>query len=152
MKRALALVATSAAALTACGHGGDATDGTSGDGVRTIEVAMTDMAFTPNQVDATAGETVTFVFRNDGAVRHEALFGNLAEQVAHHAEMAEMGGAHDATEMGSMPHENMTELHSVIVEPGDTIEVTHTFGADPTMIGCHEAGHWEAGMKMDISL
>lgn len=152
MKRALTLVAASAVILVACGSDGDDTVGAPGDEPRTIEVAMTDMAFTPNKVDANLGETVTFVFRNDGSVRHEAVFGDLAEQVAHHAEMAEMGGSHDGMDMGSIPHDQMTDLHAVIVEPGDTVEVTHTVDADSTMIGCHEPGHWEADMKMDIDV
>lgn len=152
MKRAIAFLAASAVIFTACGSDGDDTVGVPGDQPRTIEVAMTDMAFTANEIDVAAGETVTFVFRNDGAVRHEAVFGNLAEQEAHHAEMAEMGGAHDEMDMGSMPHDQMTELHSVIVEPGQSIEMTHTFDAASTMAACHEPGHWEAGMKLDIDV
>jgi uncharacterized cupredoxin-like copper-binding protein len=154
MKRAFALVAASAAILTACGTDGDEAAGAPGDEQRTIEVAMTDMAFTPNEIDVAPGETVTFVFRNDGTVRHEAVFGNLVEQEAHHAEMAEMGEmgeSHDGIDMGSGSDE-MTELHSVIVEPGDTLELVHTFEAASTMIGCHEPGHWEAGMKLDFDV
>ena len=51
MKRAIALVAASAAILTACGTDGDDAAGAPGDEQRTIEVAMTDMAFTPNLID-----------------------------------------------------------------------------------------------------
>lgn len=152
MKRTIVFLAASAVIFTACGSDSDDTVGVPGDQPRTIEVAMTDMAFTPNEIDVAAGETVTFVFRNDGAVRHEAVFGDLAEQEAHHAEMAEMGGTHEAMDMGSMPHDQMTEMHSVIVEPGESIEMTHTFDAASTMIGCHEPGHWEAGMKLDIDV
>lgn len=155
MKRALALVVASATALTACG-GSDAADDAAGDASgepRTIEVSMTDMAFTPADLDVAVGETIRFVFRNDGAVRHEAVFGDQSEQEAHHAEMAEMGGTHDGMDMESMPHDDMTELHSIIVEPGETAEITHTFDTPgPMMIGCHEPGHWEAGMKMIIDV
>ncbi len=155
MKRALALIVASTVALAACGS--DASRDPAGDSSgepRTIEVSMTDMAYTPADVDATVGETVRFVFRNDGAVRHEAVFGNQAEQEAHHAEMAEMGGTHDGMGTGSMPHDGeMTELHSVVVEPGKTVEMMHTFESPgATMIGCHEPGHWEAGMKMTINV
>lgn len=158
MQRALALFLASAVTLAACGSdGGSDAVGGSTDAPRTIEVTMTDMAFTPSELDVAAGETVTFVFRNDGAVRHEAVIGTLAEQEAHHtemAEMAEMGDAHEGMEGGTMPHdEEMTEMHSVVVEPGDILEMTHTFESDsPLMIGCHEPGHWEAGMKMDIDV
>ena len=158
MQRTLALVLASAVTLVACGGdgGSDSAEGAGGSAgtPRTIEVTMTDMAFTPSQLDVTDGETVTFVFRNDGAVRHEAVIGTSAEQEAHHTEMAEMGDAHDGMEGGTMPHgEETTEMHSVVVEPGDTLEMTHTFESDgPLMIGCHEPGHWEAGMKMDIDV
>ena len=151
MKRAIALVVATAATLAACGADGDDLAGASGDGQRTIEVAMTDMAFTPNEIDVAPGETVTFVFRNDGAVRHEAVFGDLAAQEAHHTDMAEAGESHDGMDMGSAPHE-MTELHAVVVEPGATVELVHTFEAASTMIGCHEPGHWEAGMQLDIDV
>ncbi len=155
MQRALALFLASTVTLAACGSdgGGDPVGGST-DSPRTIEVTMTDMAFTPSELDVNAGETVTFVFRNDGAVRHEAVIGTLAEQEAHHTEMAEMGGAHEGMEGGTMPHdEEMTDMHSVVVEPGDTLEMTHTFEATgPLMVGCHEPGHWEAGMKMDIDV
>lgn len=154
MKRALALVAAGAITLAACGS--DAGSNPAGDSSgepRTVEVTMTDMAYTPASLDVAVGETVRFVFRNDGAVRHEAVFGNEAEQEAHHAEMAEMGGSHDGMDMESMPHDEMTELHSVVVEPGETVELTHTFETSgPMMIGCHEPGHWEAGMKMIIDV
>ena len=155
MKRALALILASAVTLAACGGDGESEPvAGSADSPRTIEVTMTDMAFTPSELDVTAGETVNFVFRNEGAVRHEAVFGTLAEQEAHHTEMAENGGAHDGVEGDTMPHdEEMTELHSVVVEPGNAIELTHTFGtAGELLVGCHEPGHWEAGMKMDIDV
>ena len=88
------------------------------------------------------------------AVRHEAVIGTPAEQEAHDAEMAEVGDAHDGTDGGTMPHgEETTELHSVVVDRGDTLELTHTFeSAGPLTIGCHEPGHREAGMKMDVDV
>lgn len=161
MKRALALTVAAIATLAACGSDGTTTSnddpapptGDSPAPSRTIEVSMTDMAFAPAAVDAAAGETVMFVFRNDGAVRHEAVFGDLAAQEEHHAEMASATSAdHDGMDMDTDAHDSMTDLHSVIVEPGDSVEVVHTFGDTATMVGCHEPGHWEAGMKMTLDV
>lgn len=167
MKRALALIVMPVVALAACGGGDEEPAATSTapspEPSRTVEVSMTDMAYAPSTLEVAAGETVRFVFRNDGAVRHEAVFGSLAEQEAHHAEMAEMGGDHDGMDMGSMPHDSadmgsmphggMSDLHAVMVEPGQTVEITHTFGdAGSLLVGCHEPGHWEAGMRMDITI
>jgi uncharacterized cupredoxin-like copper-binding protein len=157
MKRALVLSVALVTTLVACGGDDDSSAGA--DTLRTIEVAMTDMAYAPNRIDVESGESVRFVFRNDGAVRHEAVVGTLAEQEAHNSDMAAGDGDHTGMDMGSAPHGEGTpepqtsEIHGVTVEPGETVEMTHTFdSAGPTMIGCHEPGHWEAGMRLDVDV
>lgn len=146
-----------------------------------IEVSMTEMAFSPATLDVGVGDTITFVFHNDGVVRHEAVVGDEAAQEAHHDEMAEMAAAgeshdaspsHDDEGAGSDTHDGdtadmheMDEMddtgamdgmeagHAVVVEPGETVELTYTFEtAGPLVIGCHEPGHWEAGMRLDIDV
>ncbi len=151
MRRAHLLFAASGITLVACGSGGDGETGAGDDQPVVVEVVMTDMAFSPPSIDVDAGDTITFVFRNDGAVRHEAVFGTLAEQETHHAEMAERDTSHSDMDRGSTPHDE-TELHAVVVEPGATAEVTHTFTDASTVVGCHEPGHWEAGMRLDIDV
>ena len=146
-----------AVGTTACAS--EATTTEPGDG-RTVDVVMTDMAFSPATIEVNEGETVTFTFRNDGTVDHEAAFGDLAAQLAHPEEMADAAD-HDMDDMtmddmsmddmdmdGTAGHDGM---HVVTVAPGSSIEVTHTFDrAGETMIGCHEPGHWEAGMQLDV--
>ena len=47
---------------------------------RTVEVDMTDsMRFTPAEVSVQQGETVRFVVKNSGAVKHELVIGSLKE-------------------------------------------------------------------------
>jgi uncharacterized cupredoxin-like copper-binding protein len=37
------------------------------------------------------------------------------------------------------------------VQPGQTATLTHTFTtAGSTIIGCHEPGHYQAGMKLTV--
>jgi uncharacterized cupredoxin-like copper-binding protein len=142
-----AALAGSLILLAACGGESD-TQTASGQPVpsRTIEVAMTDMAFAPGALDLTAGETVAFRFRNDGAVAHEAVVGDVAAQEQHHADMTS-GATH--TMDGDMAHGG--GMHGVVVQPGETVELTHTFDAvGVQIIGCHQPGHWEAGMKIDL--
>jgi uncharacterized cupredoxin-like copper-binding protein len=39
------------------------------------------------------------------------------------------------------------------VEPGEEGEITYTFGsAGELMIGCHEPGHYEAGMNVAVNV
>ncbi|MDW3212714.1 MAG: cupredoxin domain-containing protein [Ilumatobacteraceae bacterium] len=153
MKTFNLLVGALAVGTTACASG-PTTSTPTDDTV--IEVVMTDMAFTPSSIDVAAGDTVTLRFRNDGTVRHEAVFGDLTEQLTHHEEMSGGSAAdHDMSDMeaGDDPTDDHGELHAVALEPGSAIEVTHTFGASGvSMIGCHEPGHWEAGMQLDVNV
>ena len=143
------LIAALTVATTACAS--EPTTAEPGNG-RTVDVVMTDMAYSPATIEVTEGETVTFTFRNDGTVRHEAAFGDHAAQLAHHDEMAAAIDAdHDMDDMDMDDTEDHGGMHVVTVEPGSSIEVTHTFErAGDTMIGCHEPGHWEAGMQLDV--
>ncbi len=112
---------------------------------RVLEIEMLDIAFDPTAIEVTAGETVTFEFVNNGAIRHEAIFGDEAEQIAHGEEMAAMDMDDD--------HADMDMEHDVVLEPGASGEFTMTFGEPgSTMIGCHEPGHWDAGMVVDVTI
>lgn len=156
--RKIALTSAALVLVTACGSDSSESSESSGspEAPRVVEVTMTDMAFEPAVLDVAAGETITFVFRNDGAVRHEAVVGDMSQQEEHHAEMAEASGDHGMESMehgDDMPAEMPNEMHGVVVEPGESLELTHTFGArGPMVIGCHEPGHWEAGMRLDVAV
>jgi uncharacterized cupredoxin-like copper-binding protein len=129
---------------------------------RTIEVAMVDIAFEPTALSVRAGETVKFVFTNDGAAKHEATFGDEAEQEEHATAMREAEGmdmdeaetGHGDGEATDDGHDEQDEIAPLVLEPGASGEVIVTFD-DPdvtsTIIGCHVPGHWEAGMRMDVT-
>ena len=154
--RTLLIVASVAAVATACGSGSHSV-ASSAD--RTVDVVMVDNAFEPTAVEVRAGETVTFSFRNTGAVTHEATIGDQAVQDAHHDEMSGSGSVAPASEddghgeSGDDGHGGGTAVRSVTVEPGQQGQVTQTFDeAGTVLIGCHEPGHWESGMKATISV
>ena len=130
--------------LSACGGDDAGEEGASSDDVRTIDVEMVDLAYAPSEVEVEAGETVRFVFANNGEALHEAFVGDAAAQDDHAEEMGDGG------EMGM---EEMEEGVDVEVEPGETGELTYTFD-DPgeVQIGCHQPGHYEAGMVMDVAV
>jgi uncharacterized cupredoxin-like copper-binding protein len=158
-RRLLVIIAAGLAALAAGGCGGgshqtmthDSAGGTSGGGpgstggtgagaaARTVDVEMRDIAYVPTTVAVHAGETVKFVFHNKGQAVHEAFLGDEAAQAAHEKEM--QGG-----DMGGMKgHEG----NVIKVDPGKTGSLTHTFGpGESLLIGCHEPGHYGAGMKV----
>ena len=81
------------------------------------------------------------MFTNNGEALHEAYVGDAAAQDDHAKEMGEGGGM------------AMEEGNKVEVEPGETGELTYTFDdAGQVQIGCHQPGHYEAGMVLDVAV
>jgi uncharacterized cupredoxin-like copper-binding protein len=102
-----------------------------------VEVDMTDsMRFTPAEVSVQQGETVRFVVKNSGAVKHELVIGSLKELKEHAAMMIKMPGMEHA------------EDNMVTVAPGKTGEVVWRFTqAGKVDFACLQPGHYDAGMK-----
>jgi uncharacterized cupredoxin-like copper-binding protein len=133
-------------ALAAAGCGGGSHDhgmshGSAADASRTVDVTMKDIAYEPTAMTVKPGETVKFVFHNAGQIRHDAFLGDEMAQEEHEKEMRGEGGG--------MSHHG----DEVKVDPGQTGELTHTFKAgEALLIGCHEAGHYAAGMKVALTV
>ena len=143
MRTRTALAATIGAlglVAAACG-GSDPDDSTGGDDVRSIEIEMRDNAFAPAAITVPAGEEVRLVFHNTGKVDHDAFIGDHMAQADHEEEMSEDRGMHHGG-----------DSDAITVEPGDTGTLTHTFDAgDEVLIGCHQPGHYRAGMKVAVT-
>jgi uncharacterized cupredoxin-like copper-binding protein len=116
--------------------------GSVSDVARTIEVtALDSMRHEPSNITVKTGETVAFVVRNAGKMRHEFMLGDAKEQHGH----AEMMEAHP-----DLVHE---EPDAVTVEPGQPKTLVWRFGAPGLVEGaCHIPGHYEAGMVTRIQV
>jgi uncharacterized cupredoxin-like copper-binding protein len=104
--------------------------------VRTVAVDMSDtFRFDPERIEIAAGESIRFEVTNSGSIVHEFYVGDETAQAEHEAEMQTNGMAHD-------------DPNGVSVDPGATKAFEMTFSdAGELVIGCHEAGHYEAGMR-----
>jgi uncharacterized cupredoxin-like copper-binding protein len=150
--RHLPLLAGTAALATlvaACGGSGPSAATANGEdestpaGTRTVEVAMEDIKFDQTSLTVRTGETIEFRFVNDGKVAHDAFIGDVEAQMEHDAEMAEMGDASG----------HPIEEAAVVVQPGDSGELSYTFSEPGTyQVGCHQPGHYAAGMKIDVTV
>ena len=138
----IGLLAALAVVLVACSAPAASSPATASGGgsPRVIEVTMTDaLRFGPDAFSVSHGETVRFEVMNAGAIRHEFFIGNADAQADHEAKMVEMGG---------MLHD---EPNGISVEPGETKVLEHTFdAAGSVLIGCHETGHYAAGMVATV--
>jgi uncharacterized cupredoxin-like copper-binding protein len=145
---ALAAVASLSIVLVACGSD-TSTAKPNDDGV--VEITMKDSRFVPNRIEVEAGERVMFRFTNDGALVHEAFIGTMAEQQAHANDVG-MGHGSMSTPKTSTPDPDMGEL-MVTVDPGKRSELTYTAAdAGTVLIGCHQPGHWDAGMRATVDV
>jgi uncharacterized cupredoxin-like copper-binding protein len=145
----LAAVTTAVLLVTAACGGTDTTSdtatsgsGSSGsDSRRSVDVDMVDIAFRPAELTVARGETVTFRFTNTGKLAHDAFIGDKDAQADHEKEMGGSHGDHGAAK------------DAVTVAPGKKAQLTHTFDrAGAFEIGCHQPGHYAAGMKIAVTV
>ncbi len=104
---------------------------------RTVTVTMTDsMRFVPENVAVKQGETIKFVVKNAGQLRHEMVLGTEKE-LKEHYEM-----------MKKFPEMEHADPQQVTVAPGKTGEIVWRFTKSGKIdFACLQPGHYDAGMK-----
>jgi uncharacterized cupredoxin-like copper-binding protein len=104
---------------------------------RTVQVNMADtMRFTPASISVKQGETIRFVVRNSGKVKHEFVLGTEKELKEHYEQMKKF------------PEMEHADSNMVTVDPGQAGEVIWQFTkAAPVEFACLYPGHFGAGMK-----
>ena len=104
---------------------------------RTVEITMNDtMRFTPASVAVKRNETVRFVLKNEGKLKHEMVLGTIEELKEHAALMVKF------------PQMEHADPNQASVEPGKTGDLVWQFTKAGTFdFACLQAGHYEAGMK-----
>jgi uncharacterized cupredoxin-like copper-binding protein len=103
---------------------------------RTIAVEMNDaMRFLPDSIRVKRGETIRFIVRNTGKVKHEMVLGTIKE-LKEHAEL-----------MRKFPEMEHADPNQVSVDPGMTGELVWQFTTAGTFdFACLVPGHFESGM------
>lgn len=122
---------------TAIGKAGVATKNT-----RTVTVEMADnMRYTPSEIQVKKGETVRFVVKNVGKVRHELSLGTEKELLEHLEQMKKNPG---------MEHD---EPSKITLDAGKQGEIVWQFTKAGTVnFACLMPGHFEAGMKGQVKV
>lgn len=109
---------------------------------RTVEVDMTDaMRFNPSSVPVKQGETIRFVVKNSGKLKHEFVLGTEKELKEHYEVMKKF------------PEMEHDDPNMVTVAPGATGEVIWRFTKSGTVdFACLQPGHYDAGMKGSVKV
>lgn len=109
---------------------------------RNITVEMTDnMRFTPSDIKVKQGETVRFIVKNNGQVKHELSLGTQKELLEH------------LEVMKKFPDMEHDEPSKVTLEPGKQGEIIWQFTKAGTVhFACLMPGHYESGMKGAIKV
>lgn len=103
---------------------------------RNVVVEMDDaMRFRPDSIRVKRGETIRFIVKNTGKMKHEMVLGTIKELKKH------------AGLMRKFPEMEHADPNQVSVEPGMTGELVWQFTRAGTFdFACLVPGHFEAGM------
>ncbi len=146
---AASFAAMSTAALASGSHGGGHSEetaigkaGVASKATRTVTVEMADnMRYTPSEIQVKKGETVRFVVKNVGKVRHELSLGTEKELLEHLEQMKKNPG---------MEHD---EPSKITLDAGKQGEIVWQFTKAGTVnFACLMPGHFEAGMKGQVKV
>ena len=104
---------------------------------RTINVEMSDdMRFSAAKIEAKQGETIRFIAKNNGEVKHEMVLGSEKELKEHYEFMKKN------------PEMEHADANMVSVAPGQSGEIIWQFTkAGRVDFACLQPGHYDAGMK-----
>ena len=109
-----------------------------------LSITATDLAFSTDRLEVTAGQPVKITLNNEGALEHDFSIMVMPHNGEIHAESGEMAEdmmGHDMSNMEVMP-----ELHMAAAAGGSsTIEFTPSTTGEYEFY-CTVAGHKEAGM------
>ena len=128
------------------GHDGEETaigkPGVAAKASRTITIEMSDnMRYTPSNIQVKQGETVRFIVKNVGKVKHELSLGTNKELLEH------------LEQMKKFPDMEHDEPSKVTLQPGTQGDVVWQFTkAGAVNFACLMPGHYEAGMKGAIQV
>lgn len=137
---ALLLSLTAVASGNHAGGHGEAAIGKPGvasNVTRTVNIEMRDdMKFHTSVIDAKQGETIRFVAKNAGKVKHEMVLGT-AKDLKDHYEV-----------MKKNPEMEHADANMVTVAPGKSGEIIWQFTSTGKVdFACLQPGHYDAGMK-----
>lgn len=146
---ALSVVITTSTVFAAGNHAGGHADsdaigkpGKATNAKRTVKVEMLDtMRFNPQSITVKQGETIKFIIKNSGKVKHEMVLGTEKE-LKEHAEV-----------MKKNPEMEHDDANQITVQPGKSGEIIWQFTKmGKVNFACLQPGHYDAGMAGTVTV
>ncbi len=146
---ALSVAITTSTVFAAGNHAGGHADsdaigkpGKATNAKRTVKVEMLDtMRFNPQSITVKQGETIKFIVKNPGKVKHEMVLGTEKE-LKEHAEV-----------MKKNPEMEHDDANQITVQPGKSGEIIWQFTkAGKVNFACLQPGHYDAGMAGTVTV
>ena len=126
--------------LAACG--GSNGNPTTTSGAVSVQVNETDFNIASSVTSFTSGTAYHFVVTNNGKTAHEFMILPKSE------------GSMNGMSMGNMDSMALAKIESI--NPGETKTVDYTFSSSAAnshpQFACYLPGHYEAGMKLDVTV
>ncbi len=120
---------------------------------RTIEVEMTDNAFSVNAIDVKAGETIRFKLVNKGDFAHEFSIGTAEMHHKHQKEMMKMMDAGMLDDTGMPMGMDHDDENTLALAPGKSGELIWKFTKSGRLeAACNLPGHYESGMFAKLAV
>jgi len=109
---------------------------------RTVKVEMLDtMRFNPQSITVKQGETIKFIVKNSGKIKHEMVLGTEKE-LKEHAEV-----------MKKNPEMEHDYENQITVQPGKSGEIIWQFTKTGKVnFACLQPGHYDAGMAGTVTV
>ena len=108
---------------------------------RTIQIALSEMAYEPSHITVKRGEQIRFVLRNVGKEDHEFLLATTEENLAH------------AVEMKKHPHMEHDDPNGVRLAPSKTAQILWKFSKAGTFeFSCLIPDHRDDGMVGHVTV
>ena len=109
---------------------------------RTVKLEMLDtMRFSPQSITVKQGETIKFIIKNSGKLKHEMVLGTEKE-LKEHAEV-----------MKKNPEMEHDDENQITVQPGKSGEIIWQFTkAGKVNFACLQPGHYDAGMAGTVKV
>lgn len=116
--------------------------GKAADAKRTVKVEMLDtMRFNPQSISVKQGETIKFIVKNSGKIKHEMVLGTEKE-LKEHAEV-----------MKKNPEMEHDDANQISVQPGKSGEIIWQFTKTGKVnFACLQPGHYDAGMAGTVTV